>query len=180
MGCGHSKNEAPKTREKFGESEKLTFLVFGMPDSGQTPFIKTMEKSFSNTGGFNQNSVNFIAVSTDRSDRKNWVDEYTNQTNVIGSFFFVDVSSPSSALLSVKTLNWMMSQIDDKEPPLVVGYVKTQNHSINFKTLTDYLPPELQTDQFIETNQQDVQRLIDYVAKCISKHTQANDGENQN
>ena len=174
MGSLCSKTVVTKPREKFGEAEKKTCLVFGMPDSGQTAFIKSVEKSFSSTSGFNQTNVAFLAVSTDRVERVNWVSQYTSNPNCIASFFFVDVTSPSSALLSLKTLNWMISQMGDIEKPLVVGYVKTQNHSINFKTLKDYLDPEMATDQFHETNQADVARFIEYISKCIANH-QADD-----
>ena len=179
MGCGSSK-ETVKPREKFGETEKQTLLVFGMPDSGQNVFIKMIEKCFVNTGTFNQNQFVFYAVPTDRSDRENWVKEFTEQPNVIGSFFFVDVSSTASILLSVKTLNWMISQMGDQDLPHVVGLVKNPKESTNFTQLKEYLPPEIESSTFNDNNAQDIQKYVEYVNNCASKHSPATEEQAQN
>ncbi|OHS95274.1 hypothetical protein TRFO_02282 [Tritrichomonas foetus] len=170
MGCGHSK-DVVRPKEKFGETEKQTVLIFGMPDSGQSVFIKMIEKCFVNAGGFNQNPFVFTAVSTDREDRKNWINEYTTQPNVIASFFFVDISTPAAVLLSVKTLNWMCSQMaEGQDPPHVVGLVRNPKESNNFTQLKDYLAHGVEANTFNDNNQADIQKYVEYINACAAKH----------
>lgn len=178
MGCNGSKSQVVnQDKARIGDTTKSTCLIFGMPDSGQTIFIKSIEKCFYSVGGFNQTPFSFIPVPTSREKRKGWIDEYTNHPRVIASFFFVDISSPASVLLSVKTLNWMRSQMVDLTPPHVVAYVKNPKDMINFTTLKEYLAPGVEASTFNDTNSTDIQKYVEYVTGCAAKHATPPDQE---
>lgn len=171
MGCSGSKEDTQsQNRATIMDTAKSTCLIFGMPDSGQTIFIKSIEKCFYSVGGFNQTPFIFHAVDTSRASRDKWIQEYTNKPRVIASFFFMDISSPGAVLLSIKTLNWMRSMMVDITPPHVVAYVKNPKDMINFTTLKDYLAPGVEASTFNDTSPSDIQRYVEYVTGCAAKH----------
>lgn len=174
MGCGASRTDVNKrkTRQPLGEQNKSTILVFGMPDSGQTVFVKSIEKCFYSVGGFNQNPFSFVAVPSDRESRRTWASEYENQPRVVASFFFVDVSSPASVLLSVKVVNWLRSQLRQEDPqPHVVACVKNPKEMTNFTQLKENLAPGIEVATFNDQTQSDIQRYVEYISASAVKKT---------
>ena len=172
MGCGGSRTDVTKrkTRQPLNEQSKSSILVFGMPDSGQTVFIKSIEKCFYSVGGFNQNPFAFVAVPSDRESRRTWLAEYEKQPRVVASFFFVDVSSPASVLLSVKTANWLRSQLgkDDAQPHLI-ACVKNPKEMTNFTSLKEMLAPGVEVATFNDQTQSDIQRYVEYISASAVK-----------
>lgn len=169
MGCGGSSAKEDKRPKDHIDSNKSTILVFGMPDSGQSSFIKALEKCFGNVGGFNQNPYAFFEADTNRDSRNTWIEEYTNQPQVICAFFFVDVSSSASVLLSAKAYNWMKSQLGDQAPPILVANVKNQLEKTNFPLIAENLP-DVEVYEFVDTNTQQIQKMLEIITTQAQAH----------
>ena len=163
MGCGPSK-ETAKKKNNITEIKCSTCLVFGMPECGQSIFVKTMERYFGNLGNFDQ-TFSFVIVPPQRDRRAEWINQYS-QPRVIVSFFFADISSQTAILLSIKTLNWLTLQLVDQNPPFVVGYSKNQKDDGTFTFLKSNLSSIYESSKFLETDQDNIQRFIDYINKC--------------
>ena len=171
MGCGPSK-ETTKKKNNITEIKCSTCLVFGMPECGQSNFVKTMEKHFGNIGYFDQ-TFSFVIVPPQRDKRVEWVDQYS-QPRVIASFFFADISSQAEALLSIKTLNWLTSQLVEQEPPFIVGYIKSQKDESNFAFLKRSLSLKYESSTFLEKDEANIQKFIDYINKCLENYNKMN------
>lgn len=173
MGCGPSKKDETrkkKTRNLLDDQNKSQVLVFGMPDSGHSNFIKAIEKYFYPVGGFNQNPFVFTAVPTDRASRSTWVECYSSPPKVITAFFFADVSSPASVLLSIKTFNWLRSQIIDNNPqPQIVACAKNPKQMTNFTMLKEHLPAGIEASTFNEQIQTDIQKYVEFITGSAVK-----------
>ena len=179
MGCGASKidTKLPAPEKKSSSSSKATCLIFGMPDSGQEAFVSAMKDCFQKIGGHLENLFFFIVVPSERSYRPNWAKEYSNHTKVVASFFFADLTSNASILLSIKSYNWLRSQLVDRTPPNIVGHVKTEKETSNFMTMKEKLPPGVEASTFDENNQSDVQKYLEFIIGSVAKHTMPNEEE---
>jgi hypothetical protein len=135
-----------------------------MPDSGQATFAKAMERSFHGDTS-NQPSFQFVPISTTRDSRSAWLLEYENRPKVVCSFFFPDLTSPSSVLFSVRTLNWMNSQLGKITPPKIVGFIKNAKDVTNFELLKSYLEPGTEATTFSDGSQTDIQKHVALVQK---------------
>jgi hypothetical protein len=167
MGCGSTSAAAGKTANApQKEVPKPACLVFGMPDSGQTVFIKALEKSFQTGDGFKQPPLQFVTVATGRQNRSGWLLEYQSRPVIICAFFFPDLSSGSSVLFSIRTFNWMKSQLADLKMPHVVGWIKTAADLTNFEQFKAHLEPGNEASTFTEGNQNDIQKYVAIVQKA--------------
>jgi hypothetical protein len=137
-----------------------------MPDSGQTVFVKALEKHFQNADTFNQSPYAFVTVPSTREDRASWMLEFENRPKVLCSFFMPDISSPASLMLSVKTLNWMKSQMGNYGQPHVVAIIKNAKEQGNFATFQQLLDSSSEIGTFRDGNQPDIQKYAEIVAKC--------------
>jgi hypothetical protein len=144
------------------DGPKDACLIFGMPDSGQSTFAKTMERSFT------QSPYQFVPVSSSRDSRSSWLLEYENRPKVVCSFFFPDLTSASSVLFSVRTLNWMKSQLGKTQPPRIIGFIKNAKDVTNFELLKTYLEPDVDAITYSDGNQADVQKCVEYVQRCAA------------
>jgi len=167
MGCGGSSGGGGGRPQKAAAAEapKDACLIFGMPDSGQTVFQKAMERSF-HQDSFSQSPYQFVPISTSRESRTSWLLEYQNRPKVVCSFFFPDLSSASSVLFSIRTLNWMKSQLGKTTPPRIVGFIKNAKDVTNFELLKSYLEPGIEATTFSDGNQTDIQKYVEVIQKC--------------
>ena len=169
MGCTSSSavTTAKKNREIANDQNKSTILIFSMPDSGADVFVKTLEKCFQSVGAFNQPPFVFKTVPNARSSRGEWLKEYDESSRVVAAFFFADVSSESSVLLSAKVYNWMRSQLDENQAePRLVACAKTPKELANFQFLKDTLPPGCDPATFNDQQPGEVQKYAEYIAGC--------------
>ena len=176
MGCGPSvdkKGAKKKKNDRLSSQLKYTCFLFGMPDCDQNSTQELLSKTFMTTA-FSQLSYAFVAQGTSRFDRANWASAYTEDVKCLLSFFFVDLSSPGSVLLSLKTLNWFLSQIPDKEKPVVVAKVKNQKQQPNLQTLQETITPGLELLVLNGNNQQETQKIIQRVQQAIQKIQEKN------
>lgn len=171
MGCNQSgpKNDQGNKKRKLNQL-KATILVFGLPDAGQAAFVDQMQKQFVTTT-FSQTTYAFVPVNTSRAARENWPDEYENNENVIASFFFCDISSPGSVLLSIKTYNWLISQLVDKPAPYLVAKNKTMLDNTNFTDLKKSMSDGVEIYQYADPTQQEFQKLADIITNEMNKFT---------
>jgi hypothetical protein len=168
MGCGGSNVAGAKTASTAQkEVPKPACLVFGMPDSGQSVFVKALEKSLHSPDSFKQPPFQFIPVATGRQSRSGWLLEFQSRPVILCSFFFPDLTSGSSVLFSIRTFNWMKSQLGDLKPPHVVGYIKTATDLTNFEQFKSHLEPGNEASTFTEGNQNDVQKYAAIVQKAV-------------
>lgn len=171
MGCGTSKVDTTlKEKEPVIQMTKSTCLIFGMPDSGQRSFVESIQGCFSDIG-MKEGPFLFHQAPTERENRATWVEEYDNHQRVIASFFFVDVSSVSGVLFSIKTFNWFRSQLIDHAPPHIVGLVRDQTQLNNFSLLKEKLAPGIGVSTFNDLNPGDVQKYIEYITGCAARQT---------
>jgi hypothetical protein len=169
MGCGGSSASSTKPQKNAqAETPKDACLIFGMPDSGQSAFAKSMERSF-HTDSFTQSPYQFVPISSSRESRSSWLLEYENRPKVVCSFFFPDLTSASSVLFSVRTLNWMKSQLGKTPPPRVIGFIKNAKDVTNFELLKSYLEPDSDTMTYSDGNQADIQKCVEYVQRCAAR-----------
>ncbi|KAK8893272.1 hypothetical protein M9Y10_021689 [Tritrichomonas musculus] len=171
MGCGTSKVDTTlKEKAPTIQMAKSMCLIFGMPDAGQTNFVKSIQGCFSDIG-MKEGPFVFYLAPTEREYRTSWIEEYDKHERVIASFFFVDVSSVSGVLFSVKTFNWMRSQLIDQPPPHIVGLVRDQNELNNFSLLKEKLSPGIGVSTFNDLNPSDIQKYIEYITGCAARQT---------
>ena len=171
MGCGTSVAPPQSQPAKYVLTEmKSTCLVFGMPDSGQDIFIKSITNCFTGLGGPNRIPFSFIQVPSNREDRLNWVSQFQNHPRVIMSFFFVNVKSESQMLVSLKTLNWFRSQIQDIASIYPVAYAKTASEIAIFMKLKELLGNSIEISTFNEENPSDIRIYAEHITSCLAKN----------
>ena len=176
MGCGISvdkKAAKKKKNDRLSSQLKYTCFIFGMPDRDENQTQELLSKTFMTTA-FSQMSYSFVAQGTSRFDRKNWASVYTEDIKVLISFFFVDLSTPGSTLLSIQVLNWFLSQIPDKEKPVVIAKLKSQKEQPNLQTLQEKLTDGLEILVLNSGNQQEMQKIVQRVQQAIQKLQEAN------
>ena len=180
MGCGASGTTTrPKGRARDAQQDqnKATVLVFGMPDSGQVPFVKAMEKCFHSVGAFAQNPYVFVSVPTDRASRPSWPKEFERDQKVVCSFFFVSLTSDPDILLSVKVANWIRAQAVDKcAVPNVVAYVKSARDIAQFQTLKEHLPATVEPMKYGDESA-DIQTFVEVIQKSAATKAEADAGQ---
>jgi len=164
MGCGTSTPDKTKQRkEKLVTSVTLTSLVYGMPDSGQSFFINQMKRNFSQFGSFSQIVYSFIPIGTSRDSRSTWADELGKYENLICAFFFADVSSTGSSLLSIKTYNWLKSQIESKVTLKLVVQIRNPKDLTYFQFFQEEMGPGIEAITYSESQPSDFQKLNDII-----------------
>ena len=165
MGCFGSKEDTSKpSRNKVSTSVNLNILVFGMPDSGQNSFITQMRRIYSQVGNFSPVNYYFNPIDTSREKRGDWIKEYSAKENVIMSFFFADLSTNGSVLLSIKTYNWLRSQIDEQIPLKIVVLVKNPKDMNSFSFLQENMGPGIEALTFSDSQQSDLQKFSDIIS----------------
>jgi uncharacterized protein (DUF2126 family) len=137
-----------------------------MPDSGQPVFVKALDKHFQQADAFNQSPYTFVPVPSARDSRSGWIQEFQNRPKVLCAFFLPDISSPASLILSVKTLNWMKSQLSEGAAPHVVAIVKNAKEQGNLATFQQLLDSSVEVGTFRDGNPADLQKYVDIVANC--------------
>jgi hypothetical protein len=137
-----------------------------MPDSGQPAFVRALDKHFQQADAFNQSPYAFVPVPATRESRSGWLQEFQTRPRVLCSFFLPDISSPASLILSVKTFNWMKSQLAEDSTPHVVAFVKNAKEQGNLATFQQLLDPELEVGTFREGDQADLQKYVEIVSRC--------------
>lgn len=171
MGCGGTRVDTTLLpKETKTDTSKSKCLIFGMPNSGQDAFIKSIESCFSNVGNQIESPFIFIEIETDRESRTGWVEQFSLHSHVIASFFFANVKTTSGVLMSVKTINWFRSQLLDQNPPQVVGYVQSPNELNNFSLLKEKLSPGIEASTFNNENASDIQKYIEFISSCAARH----------
>ena len=151
---------------------KVATLIFGMPDSGQQQAADLLKKTFVNNA-FSQIQYIFNVVPSSRAERLSWPQEYKNYENVLLVLFYVDCSTPGSVLLSLKSVNWLTSQIEDGKKPIVIAKPRNQKESSNLQTLQDQLPNNLTLLIIKDNTQQEQQKLLDLVNDAIVQNRKA-------
>ena len=171
MGCGLSgpdPSKKKKKNDKLNTQLKVATLIFGMPDSGQNQAADILKKTFINNA-FSQIQYVFNVEPTSREARLSWPQEYKSYENVLLSLFFADCSTPGSVLLSLKTLNWLTSQIDDSKKPVLVAKPRNQKEMTNVQTLKEQMPNNLSLLIIKDNSQQELQKLVDTITQAIQK-----------
>jgi len=168
MGCNTSTSSSIPTEIRRPIIEKKsTCLVYAMPDSGQKKFILSINKCFEVLSGKNHIPFEFAEVSTNREDRWMWIDEINNHKKVIMAFFFVNITSESQILVSVKTLNWLKAQIDGKIPLYPVAYYRNQEELANFTKMKDLLGQNAEISTFSDENPSDIRVYSEHITSCL-------------
>ncbi|EAY08921.1 hypothetical protein TVAG_464690 [Trichomonas vaginalis G3] len=163
MGCGGSVVDRKKNKKKnLNPQTKATCLIFGMPDRGQQAFADLMNKTFMTTA-FSQITYSFVVVDSSRISRKGWPKQYTQNDNVFISFFFPDFSSPGASLLSLKSLNWLNSQLKDQPKPIVIAKAKNAKEKPNLNTFQNQLSKDVTVYIPIDNGVEDTKNYYEYV-----------------
>ena len=171
MGCSTSSPQINQYNAQLPtQTIKSTCLVFGMPDSGQEQFVSSIENCFSSISGKHELPFECVIASTDRSDRASWIDEFSNHKRVIVSFFFVNISSKSNVLCSIRTLNWLRCQLTDKNTLFPVALVKTDEDLQNFQYLKDVLGEGVDVSTFNDENQSDSRIYAEHIISYVANH----------
>ena len=170
MGCLSSKPDNGKgPKERLGQSIPLSCLLFGLPDSGQIPFSIQMKKQFSQVGNFSTISYNFINIDSNREYREKWIEEFTKNPNVYLTYFFADISSNGSALLSIKTYNWLKSQMDDNIPIKIVCVIRKAKDTTILSFLQENLGKSDEIMTISESQPNDLAKFIDLISNLSEK-----------
>jgi hypothetical protein len=130
-----------------------------MPDSGQSVFIACLERGLHSADSFKPPPFQFVPVPAGHQSRSAWPLEFQSRPAGICSFFFPDLSSGPSVLLSVRTFNWMRSQLRGLKPPRVVGFIRTASDLANFELFKGYLEAGADAATFAEGSQNDLQKF---------------------
>lgn len=153
MGCFGSKPVKTKKKGvKQGDANNISLLVFGMPDCDQKAFATSFESVLNANIGFNQPRFVVVVLPTSRKERSTWPQLITQYTDIARTYFFADISSQSSALLSTKTYNWLKSILPKDKAPMVVCNVKNPQEQNHFNYLKEQLPNGTQTEQYSSNN----------------------------
>ena len=171
MGCSSSNDVYnPYVLQKQVQTVKSTCLIFGMPDSGQEEFVYSINNFFNSICGGKEVPFESVIVGTDRSDRVNWLDEFGKHKRVIASFFFIDISSKSSILYSVKTLNWFLCQVPKENPVFPVALAKTEEDLQNFQYLKEIAGNDIEISTFNDENQSDSRIYSEHIISYVVNH----------
>lgn len=164
MGCGGSVvgNRGKSQKKKLNPQIKATCLIFGMPDRGQQQFADSLNKTFMTTA-FSQISYSFNVIDSSRMARKNWPKQYTQNENVFISFFFPDFSSPGQTLLSIKSFNWLLSQLKEEPKPIVIAKAKNPKEKPNFNSFQDQLPKDIEVYVPVDNGMEDAKKYYEYI-----------------
>lgn len=172
MGCGPSvdkKTNKKKKNERLSTQLKYTCLIFGMPDCDENQAQELLSKTFMSTA-FSQLTYSFVAKGTSRADRVQWPAAYKEYEKILLTFFFADVSTPGSVLLSLKCLNWFTSQIDNTIKPVVIARARTQKEQPNIQALQENFPEGLELIVLNGNNAQEMQKIVQRVNQAIQKN----------
>ena len=170
MGCEPSvdkKTTKKKKNDRLSSQLKYTCFIFGMPDCDENSIQELLTKAFMTTA-FSQLSYSFVAKGTSRFERSQWPAAYTEDVKTFLTFFFVDLSTPGSVLLSMKTLNWFISQTPDKEKPIIIAKVKNQKQQPNMQTLQENIE-DMEIITLNGNNVQETQKIVQRVQQAIQK-----------
>lgn len=146
---------------------KINILAYGLPDCGQQTFVEQMSKHFSSSS-YSQTTFIFTNVDSTRSERNKWPQIYNETNNVLCVFFFCDVSTSGQVLLSLKSLNWLISQLVDSKPPIVVAKVK-KAHDPNFIYLKEQC--SITPLQYVEGSNNDITQFVEVVNNAMTNFT---------
>jgi hypothetical protein len=178
MGCGPSvdkKSNKKKKNDRLSTQLKYTCLIFGMPDCDQSQAQDLLSKTFMSSA-FSQLSYSFVSKGTSRSDRIQWPAAYKEYEKILLTFFFADVSTPGSVLLSIKCLNWFRSQINGNSEPIVVVRARTQREQPNIQTLQEKFPVGIELIILNGNNPQEMHKIVQRVNQAIQKNQEQVDG----
>ena len=171
MGCGSSSDHVNTyITQTPVQTIKSTCLIFGMPDCGQDLFVNSIENCFNSISGGREIPFEFVVVGSDRSDRLEWLNEFSRHKRVIISFFFLDISSRANILNSVRTLNWLRCQIANQHSLFPVAYVKTDEDIQNFQQLKDILGEGVEVSTFNDENPSDSRIYSEHIISFVASH----------
>ena len=171
MGCGASNDRNPLyVTQTPVQTIKSTCLIFGMPDCGQESFVSSIANCFNSISGGREIPFECVIVDSDRSQRANWINEFSNHKRVIISFFFVDVTSKANVLSSVRTLNWLRCQIPSQNALFPVAYVKTDEDIQNFQYLKEVLGDSIEVSTFNDENPSDSRIYSEHIISYVANH----------
>lgn len=164
MGCGGSVVDRKKTKQKkLNNQVKATCIIYGLPDRGQQAFADSMNKTFMTTA-FSQITYNFLVADSSRMARKQWPKLITENENTFITFYFPDLSTPGQTLLSLKSLNWLLTQLKPEDPkPIIIARAKNAKEKPNLLTFQERVPSDLTVYLPIDGGIEDTKKYYEMV-----------------
>ncbi|EAY17012.1 hypothetical protein TVAG_296910 [Trichomonas vaginalis G3] len=164
MGCGGSVVDRKKSKQKkLNNQVKATCVIYGLPDRGQQQFADSLNKTFMTTA-FSQITYSFVVADSSRLSRKQWPKLYSEYENVFITFYFPDLSSPGQTLLSVKSLNWLLTQLKPEDPkPIIIAKAKNAKEKPNLLTFQDRIPDDIQLYTPVDGEIEDAKKYYEMV-----------------
>ncbi|EAY15550.1 hypothetical protein TVAG_495660 [Trichomonas vaginalis G3] len=142
MGCGHSvSTEAKQSPTSRVPTTKAPIKLFYLPGNVKITLTKLVsagvmssEATTTSAGNFNLNA-RFIDIPNQRSVRKFWTKEITSKTVDCAMFIYLaDIREKPTMLLNIKTLNWLLKQIDQKGQLYIVIICSNELELSEFKS----------------------------------------------